>query len=256
MPPFEQLGLHPLALDTWKGYIFVSLRPEESLDDALGEFPTVLEGQGFEFPFAPENVDPEFEYRREVTPTGGPANWKAMNENNIECYHCPTSHKHSFSEMYKVDPAHYTHREFDRGIYHTTWYQDSVAESLGITNREKRPEYQFYYLWPNMYLDGGISQRGYGGSFGRLWPDGVDAWKGENVRYQTPDTEILNEQVAKQIAEWWQLTIDEDRDAAGRVQAGLKSGMYTWGYTLPESERNMRHFYALVWKALAPAFRA
>ncbi len=131
-----------------------------------------------------------------------------------------------------------------------------MAESLGITNREKRPEYQFYYLWPNMYVDGGISQRGYGGSFGRLWPDGVHAWKGENVRYQTPDTEILNEEVAKQIAEWWQMTIDEDRDAAGRVQAGLRSGMYTWGYTLPESERNMRHFYALVWRALAPAFRA
>jgi hypothetical protein len=32
--------------------------------------------------------------------------------------------------------------------------------------------------------------------------------------------------------------------------------MYSWGYTVAESERNMRHFYSLVWKALAPAFRA
>ena len=40
------------------------------------------------------------------------------------------------------------------------------------------------------------------------------------------------------------------------MQIGLRSGMYSWGYTLPESERNMRHFYSLVWKALEPAFRA
>lgn len=256
LPPFEQLGLHPLAVESWKGYIFVSLKPVETLTEALGEFPTVLEAQGFEFPFAAENVDPDFEYTRQVQTMGGPANWKAMNENNIECYHCPTTHTHSFSAMYKVDPAHYAHREFDRGIYHTTWYQDSVAESLGLTDRSERPEYQFYYLWPHMYLSGGISERGYGGSFSRLWPDGVHAWQGESVRYHTPGDEPVNPEVAAQIDKWWQMTLEEDRVAAGRVQTGLKSGMYTWGYTLPESERNMRHFYALVWKALAPAFRA
>ncbi len=52
------------------------------------------------------------------------------------------------------------------------------------------------------------------------------------------------------------MTAEEDTEAAGRVQAGLRSGMYTWGYTLAESERNMRHFYSLVWRALGPAFRA
>lgn len=259
LPPFEELGLYPLAIDSWRGYIFVSLKPEEPLAAALGELPAVLEAQGFRFPFAPENIDPDFEYKRSTQATGGPSNWKAMHENNIECYHCPTTHRHSFSDMYKVDPSHYSHREFDRGIYHTTYYQDSVAKRLGITSRGTTPEYQFYFLWPTMYLSDTIgSDGGYGSSYGfsRLWPDGVDAWQGESVRYPVPWDDHVDPEVVEQIAEWWRMTIEEDRVAAGRVQRGLKSGMYTWGYTLPESERNMRHFYGLVWDALAPAFRA
>lgn len=256
-PPFEQLGLYPLPVDTWKGYVFVSLRADEPLADAIGEFPSVLEAQGFEFPFAEGNADPEFEYTRTVYSYGGPSNWKAMNENNIECYHCPTTHMHSFSEMYKVDPAHYLNREFDRGVYHTSYFQDSVAESLGLTDRSGRPEYQFYYLWPNMYLSGDGIGSGFDiGSFSRLWPDGVHAWKGETVNYPTPGEQTVNPEVAAQIAEWWRMTTEEDTLAAARVQTGLRSGMYTWGYTVAESESNTRHFYGLVWKALAPAFRA
>jgi phenylpropionate dioxygenase-like ring-hydroxylating dioxygenase large terminal subunit len=256
LPPFEQLGLLPLPVDSWKGYILVSLKGEESLADALGELPAVLEAEGFDFPFAQENVEADFAYTRLVIRYGGPSNWKAMNENNIECYHCPTTHTHSFSEMFKVDPAHYLHREFDRGVYHTSYFQDSVADSLGLTDRSERPHYQFYYLWPNMYMEGGLSQAGNGSSFLRLWPDGVHAWAGETVRYPVPGDEGVEPKVAAQIAEWNRMTGEEDREAAARVQAGHKSGMYTWGYTLRESERNMRHFYALVWRALEPAFRA
>jgi phenylpropionate dioxygenase-like ring-hydroxylating dioxygenase large terminal subunit len=255
LPPFEELSLFPLQVASWKGYIFTALRPEESLDDALGEFPAVLDEQGFDFPFADEHLDPDFAYSRTVKRFTGPSNWKAMNENNIECYHCPTTHTHSFSEMFKVDPAHYLHREFDRGVYHTSYFQDSVAEALGIADRTE-PHYQFYYLWPNMYLEGGLSQAGNGSSFMRLWPDGVHGWAGEVVRYPLPGDEEVDPEVAAQIAEWNRMTAEEDREAAARVQTGLRSGVYTWGYTLPESERNMRHFYALVWRALEPAFRA
>ena len=256
LPPFEQLGLYPLPIETCKGYIFVSLKGQEPLADALGEFPSVLEALGFEFPFAEENADPDFEYTRQVTTTGGPSNWKAMNENNLECYHCPTLHAHSFSEMYKVDPEHYLHREFDTGTYHTTYFQDSVAEALGITDRTDRPEFHAYFLFPNMYVAGSSINRLFEGSFSRLWPDGVHGWRGETVYYRTPGDEFVNPEVAAQMAEWWRITAEEDREAAAWVQTGLKSGMYSWGYTLPESERNMRHLYSLVWKALAPAFRA
>lgn len=254
LPPFDRLGLYDLPVDTWRGYVFVALQPAEPLSAAVTGLGTVLDDVGFDFPFAAENADPDFEYVRQVQPMSGPSNWKAMNENNIECYHCPTTHRHSFSDMYKVDPAHYLHREFDRGVYHTSDFQDRVAATLGLTERGGAPEYQFYYLWPNMYLQGGI-ELGFGGTVERLWPDGVDRWKGEIVSYALPSSREYDPDVIKQVEEWWRLTVEEDRDAAGRVQTGLKSGLYSWGYTLPESERNMRHFYRLVWEALAPSFR-
>ncbi len=39
LPPFEQLGLVPLAVDSWKGYVFVSLKPTETLARRSGSFP-------------------------------------------------------------------------------------------------------------------------------------------------------------------------------------------------------------------------
>jgi hypothetical protein len=157
--------------------------------------------------------------------------------------------------MYKVDPDHYFHREFDRGVYHIGDVQDSVAERLGLTERGPA-EYQFYWLWPNVYFGGGgaIPRRTTG--FGRLLPDGVDACVSDGCGYRLPDADQvpLDPELEEEFAEYWRLTFAEDREAAARVQTGLKSGMYQWGYTLPESERNMRHFYRIVWETLRPAF--
>ncbi len=257
LSPFEQLGLYPLPIETWAGFIFVAIDPQEPLMEFLGEFPEVLERNGYAFPFAAENADPDWEYVREETSWGSSgSNWKAQNENNIECYHCPTTHTHSFSDMYKVDPKHYFHREFDRGVVHTGDLQDWLAERLGVTERDGAPEYQFYWLFPNIYMGGGgaIPRRATG--FTRLLPDGVDASYSEGAQYRLPGADELeiDPELEAEIAEYWRLTGAEDREAAARVQTGLKSGMYSWGYTLPESERNMRHFYKLVWDTLAPAF--
>jgi phenylpropionate dioxygenase-like ring-hydroxylating dioxygenase large terminal subunit len=263
--PFEELGLYPLPVDTWAGYVFVALEPTESLTDALGEFPQVLEEVGFEFPFAPENVDPAHDYVRD---SGGlyaggssgrqqytEANWKAMIENDIECYHCPTTHTHSFSDMYKVDNKNYTFHNYDRGVYHTSYYQDLIANRLQL-EADGKPDYQFYYLWPNMYLEGGKRTRTRAGFFRRC-PDGVNAVYGEGAFYRLPGADSLNQdpEVESEFAEKWRLTAEEDSAVAARVQTGLRSGLYKWGYTLPTSERNMRHFYGLVWSTLSPAFR-
>jgi hypothetical protein len=68
----------------------------------------------------------------------------------------PTIHTHSFSDLYKVDSEHYMFQEhymfhnFDRGVYHTSSHHDKIAARLGLTDRDGAPEFQFYYLWPNM----------------------------------------------------------------------------------------------------------
>jgi phenylpropionate dioxygenase-like ring-hydroxylating dioxygenase large terminal subunit len=179
-----------------------------------------------------------------------------MEENNVECYHCPTTHTHSFSELYNVKPGTYLHREFDRGVYHTTRYHDAMVNK-GATSYDENPDYQFYYLWPNLTFSGGSRAR-FRSGFSRLIPQGVHATEVEFTRYDLPASEHMTEHervLAAEFEEGMRLTGEEDRAAAARVQTGLKSGMYQWGYTLPESERNMRHFYGLVWNSLAPAFR-
>ncbi len=256
LPPFEQLGLHPLTLDTWKGYIFVSLCPEEALGDALGEFPTVLESQGFEFPFAPENVDPRIPLR-----AGGDTDERAGQLEGDEREQHRVLPLPGFAQAQflghvqgrpgalqppRVRPWRLPHHlvpGLSRRVarHHRPGEASGVPVLLPLAEHVRGRRDQPAGLWRQL-------QSSVAGRSGRL--------EGRDRPLPDAGHEILNEEVAKQIAEWWQMTIDEDRDAAGLVQTGLKSGMYTWGYTLPESERNMRHFYALVWKALAPAFRA
>lgn len=257
LPPFEQLGLYPLPLDTFGGYIFVCLEPRESLMEALGELPRELERVGFAFPFAAANADSTHLYARETSEFwagGSAANWKVFLENTLECYHCPTTHTHSFSAMYKVDPEHYHYREFERGSAQWTSYQDAVAARLGRAPSNGTapgaggPDFQFYWLWPNMFFVGN-------GTYLRLWPHGVHAWKGEGISYAPRGGAGTDPALQQQFDEWIRLTLVEDGEVTARVQTGLRSGLYTWGYTLPESEAEMRHFYRMLWTALAPALR-
>jgi hypothetical protein len=92
------------------------------------------------------------------------------------------------------------------------------------------------------------------GTYLRLWPDGVDGWKGEGISYALPGPGI-DPAIQRQFDEWRRMTQMEDGEVTARVQAGLRSGLYTYGYTLPESESEMRHFYRMVWDALAPVLR-
>jgi phenylpropionate dioxygenase-like ring-hydroxylating dioxygenase large terminal subunit len=255
LPPFEKLTLYPLPIETWKGFIFVALEPQHGLAEALGELPEVLEATGYEYPFAEENADPEWDYVRDVRGVHIETNWKAMEENNVECYHCPVTHTHSFSEMYNIKPGTYLHREFDRGIYHTTRYHDKMVKKGAKSDGQA--DFKFYYLWPNMLFVGANNARFHSG-FNRLSPKGVHACDSESVGYDLPASKNMTEddhRLKAELDEGMRLTLEEDYAVAARVQTGLKSGMYEWGYTLPESERNMRHFYGLVWNALAPAFR-
>jgi hypothetical protein len=57
----------------------------------------------------------------------------------------------------------------------------------------------------------------------------------EHVRYRFPGV-VLDPELEREFAEKWRMTREEDRAVTARVQAGLRSGLYQWGYTMPESE--------------------
>ena len=51
-----------------------------------------------------------------------PANWKVWVENASECYHCPTIHKHSFSDAFVDDADVYEYVDGDRVLGQFTVY--------------------------------------------------------------------------------------------------------------------------------------
>ena len=77
-----EYGLKPVRLETWQGFVFVSLDPAaEPLEDWLGDLVPHL-GR---FDFGALRVAHTVTYEVD-------ANWKFVAENYSECYHCPGIH--------------------------------------------------------------------------------------------------------------------------------------------------------------------
>jgi len=76
-------GLAPVQTETWQGFIFVNLDPDntESIGDYLGELGAGLEG----YPF--EEMTQVYKYRAEVG-----SNWKLFIDAFAEFYHAPILH--------------------------------------------------------------------------------------------------------------------------------------------------------------------
>jgi len=246
LPPFETLGLYPLAVDTWAGFVFVAIDPQEPLMAALGELPEILEREGYDFPFVGEKgLVP-----REPSELPCASNWKVFLENAVECYHCPTTHTNSFSDFFCVDDR-YQHVNYDRGCYHVAPFAPKVAERWSdATAEHEGGDFQFYFLWPNMFFIGGV--RGGRAGMTRVVPVGPRDSKFVTRSYTRP---AENEEYVAAFDAMLDETLREDIAVCERVQTGLRSGLYQWGYTLPKSEQNMRHIYRMVWETLSPAFR-
>jgi len=90
-----EFGLHPVALDTWGGWLFVNLSPERvaaghTLETQLAGIP----GRIARYPLARLRTARRIVY--DVR-----ANWKVIVENYNECYHCSGVHP----ELCRIVPA-------------------------------------------------------------------------------------------------------------------------------------------------------
>jgi len=96
--PQDELGLVPIAVDTWGPFVFANVGPDpEPLADALGSLPAQVAELGLD-------VDSLVHYSRWEAEVA--ANWKIVSENFLECYHCQVAHP-SFSELIDVTPEAY-----------------------------------------------------------------------------------------------------------------------------------------------------
>jgi Rieske 2Fe-2S family protein len=148
------LGLWPVAVDEWAGFLFVNLSDDpEPLVDALAAEP--------ESPLPLERFGPLGELRvGHRTSVDVTANWKVHVENFNECLHCPTVHP----ELVAVVPA-YKRGEVvedgredggvalaDGGTSFTRSGKSALPVMPGFERHESTSIYSIY-VFPNMFLD-------------------------------------------------------------------------------------------------------
>lgn len=96
----RSLGLTPVAVDVWEGFIFVNLdtAPEQSLTDHLGELAQGLKG----YPF--DKYTTCYGWHTELN-----ANWKVLKDAFHEAYHVPFLHKRSLPDSFTSEENPYAH---------------------------------------------------------------------------------------------------------------------------------------------------
>jgi phenylpropionate dioxygenase-like ring-hydroxylating dioxygenase large terminal subunit len=97
----EDLGMTPIAVDTWEGFVFVNLEPHpnETLHEYLGEFGTGFSG----YPFGELAATPFF-WQTELK-----ANWKVIKDAFQEVWHIPTLHHKTIPDVFADTANKYGH---------------------------------------------------------------------------------------------------------------------------------------------------
>jgi phenylpropionate dioxygenase-like ring-hydroxylating dioxygenase large terminal subunit len=228
--PAGELGLVPVAVDTWGPFVFVNASTDaEPLADALGSLPAQVAELGLD-------VDSLVHHSRWEAELA--ANWKIVCENFLECYHCQVAHP-AFSEVVDVSPDAYLLSTEGR-------LSTQRGQLRTVTPQDELPRAQFHFLWPNLGINifGGHPNI----SIGPIVPLAPDRTYRFLDYFFGPDVEpawidelmAFDDQVGK-----------EDRVLVEAVQRGIGSGALERGVLMGRSEQLIGHFEALTTAALA-----
>ena len=233
--PQDELGLVPLAVDTWGPFVFVNAAPQpEPLADALGSLPAQVAELGLD-------VDSLVHHSRCESEVD--ANWKIVCENFLECYHCQVAHP-GFSEAIDVSVEAYALDA--EGRLATQHGPIREGGSTGLDLAGELPRGQFHFLWPNLTVN--IFPGRPNISLGPVVPRTpertyrfLDYFFGPGVEPTWIDDLLeLDDQVGR-----------EDRGLVEGVQSGVSAGMLERGVLMGRSEQLIGHFQALTAAALA-----
>ena len=195
-----EFGLHPVATDTWGGFVWVRLDPTgPSLPQTLGPFFAKFE----RFPLAELRRGARQEYEVQ-------ANWKILVENFSECYHCAPVHP-SLNRLTPSTSGHNDARFMDRvgrGSFAGGYmefakdYQSMTRSGYtrrpflpGSTAQDRRRIY-YYVLFPNTFfsLDPDYLM------IHRVWPISPTESRVENEFYFAPDASTRSPRTGRS---WW-----------------------------------------------------
>jgi phenylpropionate dioxygenase-like ring-hydroxylating dioxygenase large terminal subunit len=232
----ERLGLFPVALEKWRGFLFVTLEPGA---------PSVAEMMA---PYEDEVALYRFEDLRaigRVTLRPRPLNWKTIADNYSDHLHIPVGHPgltRLFARNYRIEAQPQVDRmegdlvekASDNPSERAYQYFLPEAEHLPASHRRK---WLYYKLFPNVAFD--------------IYPDQVDFMQFlpvsstetviREISYALPDDR--REMRAARYLNWRinRKVNAEDTELITRVQLGMQSPTYVAG-PLGTSEVCLRSF--------------
>jgi choline monooxygenase len=241
-PEFDkaEFGLVPVGVDTWGPFVFVNRNLDAPpLAHYLGRLPQIVADAGIDFGRMRFHDHAESEIA---------ANWKAVVENYLECYHCPTAHP-SFSRVIDVSPETYA-------LTSDEWFSSQVSRTRAGAKRDNGglpynpvgpvAEAHFHWLWPTFtinVLPGAPNLSAF--YFIPLAPDRTlavsDSFYGD---------EVSEEEIAA-LNEFGNQVFAEDQGLVESIQRAAASGGLAEGRLMLSSERLIQHFQRLVERTLA-----
>jgi choline monooxygenase len=223
--PHEELGLVPLALETWGPFVFVN--PDAAaapLAETLGELLDELPLDGLSF-----HHRVEYELA---------SNWKIACENFLECYHCAVAHP-GFTKVVDVSREEYR-------LEQRRWHSSQFAHARTRGEPGDAAAGQFHFVWPNLKVNVYPGRPNL--SIGPVWPEGPERSRGFLDYFFAADED---EAWIRDLLELDDQVGREDTALVERVQRGVRAGVLDEGRLLGESERLIAHFDGLVRDALA-----
>ena len=232
----EELGLKPVELQNWRGFLFVTLEPGlPSVAEMMAPYEHEVEPYRFE----------DLRVLGRVTVRPRQLNWKTLCDNYSDHLHIPVGHPgltRLFGRNYRIDAEPFADRmqgdlvEAESANPSERMYQRYMpeAEHLPATHRRK---WLYYKLFPNIAFD--------------IYPDQVDFMQFipvsstetllREISYALPDDR--REMKAVRYLNWRinRRVNAEDTELITRVQNGMQSASYEAG-PLGTSEVCLRSF--------------
>lgn len=204
--------LHPIAVEEWRGLLFVAVDPQTPLRQQLGSAVGHLADEPFE-------RYPCLHTERMVFD----ANWKVYTDNFVEGYHIPGIHPEFFSAI-----------DFER--FETTAH-DGLVRMTAPPKRELFYRGSWFWMWPNWTLslfDGGINTS-------RINPLSHDRTELIYHFYFTDADDALDDArtgtIRRNLA-----VIQEDFSVCRAVHDNYSTGNYRSGPLSPKHEQGVFYF--------------
>ncbi|MGQ0797492.1 MAG: aromatic ring-hydroxylating oxygenase subunit alpha [Methanobacteriota archaeon] len=218
--------LHPVAVDTWDGFVFVNLSPEPApLRDQLGEDATDF----VRYRLGTLRVGHRVEQVVE-------ANWKILVENYCECLHCPTVHPElvdlvpTFKRGVIVEDDGRAGNRLRKGA--TTWTRTgtSTVPPFPWLPEEDQSLYHGMAIFPNVLVDllPDVVRTEV------LWPLGPERTLAVREWLFDPDALARPDFDAADIIEFHDLVDRQDVAVCENAQRGVRSRAYRHGVYPPQ----------------------